>query len=199
MNSGLEDFDNNQMGESSMIRLDYMTRDDFVKVLNWNKNTTPDFLMQWSGPMFEYPLTVEQLERYYDRGVNEHESDIFIYKIVEDNQCVGMIELGVDRKNKSGRVRRFLIGEQDFRGKGIGRLVLQTIIGIGFEEFGLHRISLGVYDFNQLAIRCYEKVGLVKEGLLRDSRKVGNCYWSLCEMSILEEEWKLIHKHHNDV
>ena len=180
-----------------MIRLEYMTRDDFVKVLDWNKNTTPEFLLQWAGPMFEYPLTEEQLGTYFSRGVNEQESDTFVYKIVEAeiNQCVGMIELGkIDRRNKSGRVGRFLIGEQDFRGRGIGQLVLQTIIGIGFEEFGLHRISLGVFDFNQPAIRCYEKVGFVKEGLLRDSRKVGYCYWSLYEMSILEEEWRLAYK-----
>ena len=180
-----------------MIRLEYITRDDFIKVLDWNKNTMPEFLLQWAGPMFEYPLTEEQLDTYFSRGVNEQDSDTFVYKIVEteNNQCVGMIELGeIDIRNKSGRVGRFLIGEQDFRGRGTGQLVLKTIIGIGFEKLGLHRISLGVFDFNQLAIRCYEKVGFVKEGLLRDSRKVGNSYWSLYEMSILEEEWRSAYK-----
>ncbi len=173
-----------------MIRLEYMTRDDFVKVLDWNKSTTPEFLLQWAGPIFEYPLTEEQLHTYFSRGVNEQTSDTFVYKIVEgeNNHSIGMIELGkVDRKNKSGRVGRFLIGERDFRGRGTGQFVLQTIIGIGFEEFGLYRISLGVFDFNLPAIRCYEKVGFVKEGLLRDARKVGNCYWSLFEMSILKD------------
>jgi RimJ/RimL family protein N-acetyltransferase len=177
-----------------MIRFEFMTRDDFIKVLEWNKNTTPEFLLQWAGPLFKYPLTVEQLKTYFYRGVNEQTSDTFVYTIVETerNQCIGMIELGkIDRINKSGRVRRFLIGEQDLRGKGNGQLALQKIISIGFEKLGLHRISLGVFDFNQSAIRCYEKVGFVKEGLLRDSRKIGDCYWSLYEMSILEAEWKL--------
>jgi hypothetical protein len=36
---------------------------------------------------------------------------------------------------------------------------------------------------------CYEKAGFIKEGLLRDSRKNGDEYWSLWEMSILENEW----------
>jgi RimJ/RimL family protein N-acetyltransferase len=39
------------------------------------------------------------------------------------------------------------------------------------------------------AIVCYEKVGFKKEGLLRDSRKNGDEYWSLWEMSILENEF----------
>jgi hypothetical protein len=36
---------------------------------------------------------------------------------------------------------------------------------------------------------CYEKARFIKEGLLRDSRKNGDEYWSLWEMSILENEW----------
>ncbi|MFS0883495.1 GNAT family N-acetyltransferase, partial [Metabacillus niabensis] len=45
-------------------------------------------------------------------------------------------------------------------------------------------------DFNLSAIACYEKAGFIKEGLLRDSRKNGDEYWSLLEMSILENEWQ---------
>jgi RimJ/RimL family protein N-acetyltransferase len=61
---------------------------------------------------------------------------------------------------------------------------------MGFEKFGLHKISLGVFDFNEGAIKCYEGVGFKKEGLLRDSRRVGDSYWNLYEMSILEDEWR---------
>jgi RimJ/RimL family protein N-acetyltransferase len=46
-----------------------------------------------------------------------------------------------------------------------------------------------LFDFNEAAIRCYEKCGFVKERLLRDARRVGNEYWSLYIMSILETEW----------
>ena len=71
-----------------MIRLEYMTRDDFGKVLGWNKNTSHEFLLQWSGPVFEYPLTEEQLNTYFSRGVNEQTSDTFVYKIVETEKSV---------------------------------------------------------------------------------------------------------------
>jgi RimJ/RimL family protein N-acetyltransferase len=48
---------------------------------------------------------------------------------------------------------------------------------------------LGVYDFNKAAIRCYQKAGLVIEGTNRDCLLFKNKWWSLVEMSILEEEW----------
>lgn len=68
--------------------------------------------------------------------------------------------------------------------------MVRKIVEIGFEQLGLHRIELVVFDFNEAAIRCYEKCGFVKEGLLRDARRVGNEYWSLYIMSILESEWR---------
>ncbi len=68
--------------------------------------------------------------------------------------------------------------------------MIEEILKIAFKELNLHRVSLGVFDFNYSAIACYEKAGFIKEGLLRDARKTGNEYWSLWEMSILENEWR---------
>ena len=52
--------------------------------------------------------------------------------------------------------------------------MMMEILKIAFDELQLHRVSLGVFDFNHSAIACYEKVGFVKEGLLRDARKMGD-------------------------
>ena len=54
------------------------------------------------------------------------------------------------------------------------------------------KLRLGVFDFNTAAIKCYEKVGFKKEGLVRDARKNGDEYWNLIEMGILESEWKAL-------
>ncbi len=67
--------------------------------------------------------------------------------------------------------------------------MINKILYIAFDGLGLHRVSMGVFDFNASAIRCYEKAGFIKEGLLRDARKHGDEYWSLWEMIILEDEW----------
>ncbi|MNP78416.1 hypothetical protein D3C76_1760270 [compost metagenome] len=68
--------------------------------------------------------------------------------------------------------------------------MIDEALRIGFEEEKLHRISLGVFDFNVSAIRCYEKAGFVQEGLIRDARRYEDTFWNLIEMSILENEWK---------
>ncbi len=49
--------------------------------------------------------------------------------------------------------------------------MMKAVLHIAFDELKLHRVTLGVYDFNISAISCYEKIGFVKEGLLRESKK----------------------------
>ncbi len=58
---------------------------------------------------------------------------------------------------------------------------LGEILKVAFDELHLHRVSLGVFDFNSSAIACYEKAGFKKESLRRESRKIGEEYWSLWE------------------
>jgi RimJ/RimL family protein N-acetyltransferase len=46
-----------------------------------------------------------------------------------------------------------------------------------------------VYGFNSSGIRCYEKAGFVKEGIMCKSQKVGDQYWDTVVMAVLREEW----------
>jgi RimJ/RimL family protein N-acetyltransferase len=173
-----------------MIELQYFDRSDFDQLIGWVKS--PEFNVQWSGDSFNYPLDKEQLTEYI-KDANQEKSDIFIYKVIykETGAVVGHLSLGrIDRKHHSARIGRVLVGDGSLRGKGIGEHMMKEVLRIAFDALHMHRVSLGVFDFNKGAIACYEKVGFQKEGLLRDFRKVGTEYWNMWEMSILEEEWR---------
>ncbi|WP_121662681.1 GNAT family N-acetyltransferase [Metabacillus litoralis] len=172
-----------------MIELQYFKHDHIQKLISWI--STPEFLLQWAGPAFTFPLTKEQIERYIEKA-NTDVSDAYVYSVVlqKTGHVIGHISLAnIDREHKSARVGKVLVGDQGVRGKGIGYLMMTEIVKIAFEQLNLHRVSLGVFDFNTSAIACYQKVGFKKEGLLRDCRKMGDHYWSLWEMSILAPEW----------
>jgi len=172
-----------------MIELTYFERSDFRQLIDWIDS--PEFLTQWSGSKFEFPLTEKQLEKYLEKANNEN-ADTYIYKVIlkETGQVIGHISLGrIDRRNKSARIGKVLVGDTALRGKKIGQQMIAEILKLAFEQLHLHRVSLGVFDFNHSAIACYEKAGFTKEGLLRDSSKVGDNYWNMWEMSILDHEW----------
>lgn len=175
-----------------MIKLEYFTRDDFPQLMEWMHNE--ELLTNWAGSLFKYPLSEASLDWYLE-GTNDIEtSDVFVYKAVdtETGKTVGHISLGsISSSNRTARISRVLVGNNAERGKGYCTAMLKALLTIAFGEMNLHRVALGVYDFNHAAIRCYEKCGFVKEGLLRDVlRYEGDTYWSLWEMSILEHEWR---------
>lgn len=175
-----------------MIRLDYFTAEDFDQLIKWNTGTSPAFLLQWAGPTFNFPLTKEQLSTYIEDS-NHQNATKLIYKVmdIKTDNTIGHISLGnIDYTNNSARIGKVLVGDTSMRGKGIGEWMIKAIVKIGFEDLHLHRLSLGVFDFNKGAVSCYKKAGFLIDGLLRDYRKINDQYWSLYEMSILEAEWK---------
>lgn len=176
-----------------MIKLKFLEKEDFAKILKWNEGKSEDFLLQWAGPHYKYPLTFSQLEEYFIKEAKKENFTTFIYKIMLDNtdEVIGTVELReIDKENRVGRVCRFLIGEESTRGKGIGTEVLKELLSIGFKEIKFHKITLGVFDFNHCAIRCYEKAGFVKENLKENYRETKNGYWNLYDMGITKAEWK---------
>jgi RimJ/RimL family protein N-acetyltransferase len=178
-----------------MIKLEYFTPHDFQSLINWIENE--DLLVNWAGSQFRFPLTSEKLDWYLKDANNFDESSTLIYKAIstEANEVVGHISLtAINRSNRSARITRVLVGNNAERGKGIGEQITKALMEIGFEDLNLHRMSLGVYTFNEAGIRCYQKCGFKTDGILRDIKRHGDGYWSMIEMSILEDEWRARNK-----
>lgn len=174
-----------------MIRLEHFEQRDFSQLIKWIDTET--LLQHWSGNLFSFPLTNESLEWYVEDTNEPGVSDAFVYKAIdtETGETVGHISLGgLSYKNRSARINRVLVGNTGLRRTGICQQMIQAVLKIGFEELKLHRISLGVYDNNIPAIKCYEKSGFKQEGHNRDILRFNGEWWSMIEMSILEEEWE---------
>ncbi|MFD1031617.1 GNAT family N-acetyltransferase [Metaplanococcus flavidus] len=172
-----------------MIKLCYFEPADFKQLIDWVE--TPEFMLQWGGPSFVFPLNKLQLQEYL-KGANGKNSASFIYSVIdtETEALIGHISLTrIDMNNRSARIGRVLVGDQDAKGTGVCKQMMQQVLKVAFDELQLHRVTLGVFDFNKPAIACYERAGFQKEGLMRDHQKFGDEYWSLWEMAILEDEW----------
>ncbi len=176
-----------------MIRLEKFDREDFPQLIEWIKDE--ELMINWSGSLFRFPLTVRSLAWYIKGASDLATADALAYRVVYDStgKSIGHIALGgISRKNRSARISRVLIGDDSMRGKGICKEITNAVLKIAFDELHLHRISLGVYDFNTSAIRCYEKCGFRVEGISRDVLLHKENYWSLVEMSILEDEYRAL-------
>jgi RimJ/RimL family protein N-acetyltransferase len=173
---------------STTLRLRPFERGDFDRLIA--QAESPESVYQWAGPLFTYPLDRLQLERYRLTAIGDPPTNRLFTGLDESGTPVGHIELSrIDRHNRCASVARVLVSS-DYRGKGYGREMLTQVLRIGFEELGLHRLELFVFDFNQSAIAAYQHAGMVIEGRLRDAHKVGDKFWSVYQMSMLEDEWR---------
>jgi RimJ/RimL family protein N-acetyltransferase len=173
-----------------MIKLEFFTKDDFEQLMQWID--TESLLISWSGSLFSFPLTQSSMEWYLGDTNDLNTSGALVYKAVETEtgETIGHISLGgISRKNKSARISRVLIGDAANKGKGYCKQMITEVLKIGFDEMQLHRISLGVYDYNTAALKCYQAAGFSIEGTLREVLLHEGKWWSLIEMGILENEW----------
>lgn len=170
-----------------MVTLLPFERSDFDRLIGWVPSA--EFMMQWTGMMFQFPLTHEQLEKYLVRA-EKHPDFCKIWKVMDEDIVVGHIEMNnIWEHDRKASLNRVLIASQ-VRGKGLGKQMVCAALRHGFEELGLHRIELSVYDFNTQARQCYEACGFVQEGFQRESRRMGDGWWNNVQMAILEQEWR---------
>lgn len=180
------------------IELELLQQSEFPLVVEWINTHDQDFIYQWAGSTYRYPLTVEQMKAQYSQGINSIEAGVFIYKIVDsiDHEPMGTVQLGrIDFESGEAVVGRFVINSENRRGKGIGTEVLQELVRIGFEELSLSRIKLNVFDINARAIRCYEKVGF-KQGTITENvyQSFKGEFWNAIEMTLDRDQWKKLLK-----
>jgi RimJ/RimL family protein N-acetyltransferase len=132
-------------------------------------------------------------EWYETRNIEQDRLDLAVVDLASA-RCVGEVVLNDwSPANRSCGFRTVL--GPDGRGRGLGTEAVRMIVGYGFEQLGLHRISLEVYSFNPRARRVYDKVGFVAEGVLRDALRWGDGWIDATVMSILASEWARHHGH----
>ena len=157
---------------------------DCETLLSWIPSA--DALFQWSGPWdFIWPLTEEQLLRDLESASDRR--PVLAAVDADSGAIVGHVMLTIWPPHDFAVVGRVLV-DPARRGAGIGDALMREVVRTGFDDLGLHRLQLAVYDFNTAAISCYQQVGFVIEGRLRDSTKASDGYWNAYVMGLLEED-----------
>lgn len=74
-------------------------------------------------------------------------------------------------------------------GNGLGRRLLNAVVGAIFGSTDAHRVWLGVFPDNERARRAYEAVGFKAEGVARGSAFFGGVHRDELIMAIIKTEW----------
>ncbi|MCJ7647717.1 MAG: GNAT family N-acetyltransferase [Candidatus Lokiarchaeota archaeon] len=90
-----------------------------------------------------------------------------------------------DRNANIGMV----IGEPEYRSKDLGTEAAALIIDYGFNELNLFKIGCGMYDVNTASMKVAEKLGMLRELVLKEQAWVDGKYVDEYEYCIFRDEW----------
>jgi RimJ/RimL family protein N-acetyltransferase len=165
----------NSNNNINMISLQKFSSVDFLRLILWIR--TEEYLVQFAGPNFTFPLTEEQLTKHIADPKRK------AYKVILNStmECIGHCEIFIDKTPRLGRI---LIAKEENRGKGYGKLIVQQLIQICTHELNSSSIDLNVYDWNDRAIKCYKKLGFIINPEISSSVIVNGKTWISLNMQL---------------
>jgi RimJ/RimL family protein N-acetyltransferase len=115
--------------------------------------------------------------------------ECFIIRRNADDEAIGY-GLLMDRDEYNREVMLGVsIGDKGDRGKGYGEDAIKLLLKHAFIDLNMESVHLGVYEYNKVAIRAYEKVGFKFAGRRRHARIIGNKFYDEIVMDIVSEEY----------
>ena len=162
----MPDTDNNKKGPYFFrARLTYLCgikSEDYSKIADWvNEPEFNKLLYQgWK------PVDAESIREQFDTEKRDEAAIQFAQCQISDDQMIGWC--GLYRWEKiahSAEIRSFV--GTSFWNRGYGTEQYAMLLKIGFERYNLNRIYFGTHQDNKGTLKIYEKIGAIREGVLR--------------------------------
>jgi len=136
---------------------------------------------KWCADRYDrYPITAEDMNINYEKCAGS--GGFFPMTAVDDSGIVGhMIMRYTDEKKTVIRLG-FIIVDDKKRGMGYGAKMLDEAIRYAFEKLNAQKITLGVFDNNEAAHRCYRSVGFTDT--TTETCRIFNEDWKCIEMEL---------------
>ena len=153
------------MYEGSLVRLRALENSDLIPLTDFSNDYA---VMRGASGAILYPSTAEDTGRDMSRSTSYTSGEYqFAIETKEHKRFIG--KCGFTRVNWKNRLAELaiLIGDGAYRGKGYGEDAVRLLIRFGFEEMNLRKLEAYVFDFNEAALRCYEKCGFRREAVLK--------------------------------
>lgn len=179
------------MLESERLTLEPLREEDVDDIMTWVND--PDIIGNIATFSLNYFTREEELA-YIKRMQESKDDHVFSIRDKNINTYHYIGQAGIHqiyRRSRTGRLAIVIASKEDM-GKGYGTEAIRTLLDYAFAKDGLnlHKIWLLVFESNERSLRTYERVGFIKEGVLREEYYHKKCYHNMVRMSILASEWE---------
>ncbi|WP_434599029.1 GNAT family N-acetyltransferase [Streptomyces sp. A5-4] len=106
----------------------------------------------------------------------------------DDGEVLGFARLAMDPHQQRAATMGFALNPSTW-GDGYGLECVQLLLGLAFEELGLHRVWGARSPRNAASAQTMNKAGMVEEGRIREHICKGGQWRDSIVHSVLETEW----------
>ena len=174
------------MFELGDIRFRPVEKDDLKLLYKWEN----DFeLMMYSRSKPLNFVSMEQLERQYDKWMKENKEIHFIVELIDTNEPIGT---AVIRKEEWSNVKNADIGTyigKEYWGKGYGKQITVALLEMCFIFLNMERCEAWSVEYNTRAHKTLETCGFKKGGVMRQTVLVNGKKWNSYHFDTLREEY----------
>ena len=175
--------------EGQLVRLRALERSDLENAYKWiNDGEVTQYLMA------RYPYSHADEEKWLaEADTGNCYADLRL--AIETNDGVHIGNCGLHRGRPEDRTAELgiMIGDKSYWSNGYGTDAMLTLLRFAFHQMNLHKVALGVFEFNERAQACYRKCGFVLEGRNREDYFQDGRYWDIIRMSVLDREFEALH------
>ena len=165
------------------IYLQGITKEDAPMIYKW---VNREDLRALTGTL--YPVSEFEHGTWVEKQVTGSDRKLFMICCRESDRKIGTIGLrNFDWINRNAELFISIGETEEYTSKGYGSDAVKTFVKYCFEHINLHKIYLHVFESNGRAIRCYEKAGFQREGILKEHHFSRGAYEAVLVMSILSE------------
>jgi len=167
------------------MQIAFFTAEDRLPLSGWF--TSQAAVTQWAGPNVAWPLEDAFLNTLLD-SASQQPASLLTFAARIDGELAAVAQLGFDWNNHLACVCRVVVNPV-MRGKNLAERMLRQLVATAFKQEAIERVELRVYTFNLAAVRTYEKLGFVREGVQRQGVAVGDERWDCALYGMLREEY----------
>jgi len=115
-----------------------------------------------------------------------------VFAVEYEGKVVGDVPLTVNvPEHKQGEVGFSF--HQQYTGRGLATRAVAAVLGFGFAQLGLHRITAATFTDNERAWRLMERVGMRREAHFVHDGFVRGRWVDVYAYGMLEDEWRSRH------
>jgi diamine N-acetyltransferase len=171
-----------------------------IPIISWKDSTFADLYVDWANDsevtehlyQGSFPISYKEALDLYDSFKNHN--NVVFYIVVHDrnsDKTVGTVGLyDIHWPSRIGEFR-VMIGRKHYWGKGIGRICLEKMMKLAFEQYNFHKFWLGFNANNKRAENSYSKSGLKHECTLKEHHYKNGVYNDIVRMYMLENDYRV--------